>query len=129
MKIKTLFATFVATVLTLALIVGCKKEEEVKYLILDKKEVVLTKAAPTSTFTVSSNSSWMVTGEGVGPTLGTPIADAGWFTITPYSGERDGEVKLTLKIDANPTADRSKELTITGKGGTLKLLVKFEAKK
>ena len=129
MKIKGLFATLVATVLALVLVIGCKEQEEVKYLILDKEEIVLPKATRTSTFTVSSNTPWEITGEGITPTLGTPIADAGWFTITPYSGEKNATVKLTLKVDADLTVDQSKEITVTGKGGTLKLLVKFEAKK
>lgn len=129
MKIKGLFATLVATVLAFVLVIGCKEQEEVKYLILDKEEIVLTKATRTSTFTVSSNTPWEITGEGITPTLGTPIADAGWFTITPYSGEKNATVKLTLKVDADLTVDQSKEITVTGKVGTLKLLVKFEAKK
>lgn len=129
MKIKGLFATLVATVLALVLVIGCKEQEEVKYLILDKEEIVLTKVTRTSTFTVSSNTPWEITGEGITPTLGTPIADAGWFTITPYSGEKNATVKLTLKVDADLTVDQSKEITVTGKVGTLKLLVKFEAKK
>lgn len=57
MKIKGLFATLVATVLALVLVIGCKEQEEVKYLILDKEEIVLTKATRTSTFTVSNVSS------------------------------------------------------------------------
>ena len=129
MKIKTLFSVLMATVLTLVLVMGCKKQEEIKYLILDKTEVVLTKAVRSSTFTVGSNADWMVTGEGVSRPLGPSVADAGWFTITPFTGVGEGTVTLTLKDDADLSADKSKELTVTGKGGTLKLLVKFEVKK
>lgn len=104
---------------------GCKKDEVI-FLNLSTKEVILSEEKLQTEITVSSNGKWIINGPQREAMLGPTIVSFDkWLYVS--SGNGNGSQKITLYIEKSNMPTRSRILKLDIGAGILKreLTVKF----
>ena len=97
--------------------VGCSKKDEAQQVSVDVTSIPATEAQTTKQITVSSNTSWTVTGQ------------TNWCKVSPASGEA-GDTPVTVTVEATDEYDtRTTTLTFAGSEAQSEGVVVTQAQK